>query len=250
MLFDRSIRRLQPFVLGFCGFSFLAVCAGGYFREHHFLLFFPAAGLLAGLAVDRLSQSAARLRFTAPLGTIPLLLFAGAVASFLYEWRNVFFQLKPEEVYPAVYKVSPFPASVEIGRFLASHTPPQSRIAVLGSEPQLFFYSHRRSATGHVYMYPLTESQPHAEGMQREAIREIENAHPDYVVFVYFKSSWLLQEGAPLLIFEWYEQYKNKKAHLELVAWMQMVSPTVTEYHWSPPEGSEPTGPSTWGGNL
>jgi len=45
---------------------------------------------------------------------------------------------------------------------------------VLGSEPQIYFYSGRRSATGYLYMYSLTEEQKYALRMQKEMIGEIE----------------------------------------------------------------------------
>ncbi|MBI3191072.1 MAG: glycosyltransferase family 39 protein, partial [Pedosphaera parvula] len=48
---EPSTRRAWPFVAGFACFSFMAVCPGWYFREHYFLLFLPAAGLLAGVAM-------------------------------------------------------------------------------------------------------------------------------------------------------------------------------------------------------
>jgi hypothetical protein len=233
---DESMRCSRPFVLGFTGFSFLAVCAGGYFREHHFILLFPAAGLLAGMAVKGLSQFMTRLRLRVPRETVPILLFTIAAACSLIQWQEVFFRLSPAQVSWALYGINPFSQSPEVGRYLAAHCPRQGRIAVLGSEPQLCFYSHRRSATGHIYMYPLTEPQPYAEVMQKEAIREIERANPDYVVFVHFRSSWLVHEDAPTLIFEWYEQYKQ--AHLELVAWTDMPSGRQVKYHWLPTQGS------------
>ena len=37
-----------------------------------------------------------------------------------------------------------------VADYLKSHCAPDARIAVMGSEPEIFFYAHRRSATGHI----------------------------------------------------------------------------------------------------
>ena len=62
---------------------------------------------------------------------------------------------------------------------------------MLGSEPQIYFYSQRRSATGYLYTYPLMEPQPFARRMQEEMIREIESTQPEFVVLV-LVSGWAL----------------------------------------------------------
>ena len=48
----------------------------------------------------------------------------------------------------------------------------------LGSEPEIYFYSHRHSATGYIYTYGLMEPQKYAHQMQQEMIHEIERASP------------------------------------------------------------------------
>jgi hypothetical protein len=64
-------------------------------------------------------------------------------------------------------------------------------MAVLGSEPELLFYAHQRSATGYIYMYDLVDEQPYRQRMTKEMISEVEQTSPDYVVFVNLITSWL-----------------------------------------------------------
>ena len=82
------------------------------------------------------------------------------------------------------YGTNPFPESLKIAQYLKEHTSSEDSIAVLGSEPQIYFYAHRHTATGYIYMYPLMEPQPYALRMQEEMIREIEASRPAYLVFV------------------------------------------------------------------
>ena len=57
-----------------------------------------------------------------------------------------------------VYGSNPFPEAVQVGDYLKNHASPGARIAVLGSEPEIYFY-HRHSATGYIYTYSLMEPQ-------------------------------------------------------------------------------------------
>jgi hypothetical protein len=74
-------------------------------------------------------------------------------------------------------------------------------VAVLGSEPEIYFYAQRHSATGYIYTYALTEEQAYASTMQREFIREVESAVPEFVVYVLIEPSWLRHAHSDDLIF-------------------------------------------------
>jgi hypothetical protein len=93
-------------------------------------------------------------------------------------------------------------------------------VAILGSEPQICFYAHRRSATGHIYMYPLMEGHPFAANMQREMILEIEQSRPEYFVCVGIWWSWLSTERSGDELFQWFDHYARE--HLEKVELIQI----------------------------
>ena len=231
---ERSVRRSWFFVFAFALFSFLAVCPGEYFRGHYFILLLPAAGLLAGVAAQAALQWMARLRFSFHPAMSLLLIFTIAASWSLWKSRAIFFQLAPAEASRAIYQMNPFPESVEISRYLAAHCPPTARIAVLGSEPQIYFYSHRRSATGFIYMYPLTESQPRAKSMREEMIQDLENARPDYVVQINFMGSWREKANSDLSILDWFDNYQQ---NLQLVGWVRILPDGRTKCQWAVPDG-------------
>jgi hypothetical protein len=218
-------------VTAFFCFSFLSVCPGGYFRGHYYLVLFPALGLLAGLAVEggrRLLSGEGRC---AHWQTVPLLVFAAAAGWFLYSSRAVFFEQSPAEVSRTLYGGNPFPESVEIGHYLEAHCPPDARIAVLGSEPQIYFYSHRRSATGYVYMYPLLERQPYAATMQADLVQELTTNEPAYFVFVSQPSSWGPRMDSDFSIVEWFIKYQQ--SHLEPVGYVDLVEGREPAFSWT-----------------
>jgi hypothetical protein len=181
----------------------LAVAPGLYFRPHYFIVLMPVVGLLGGIAVASADRAIARALSPMTARVIVLVGFAVLAGSHVYRQSHFFFRMTPTEVLRSVYQANPFPESPEVARYLAAHTAPDDRIAVLGSEPQIAFYANRKSASGHIYMYPLTEPQPFAARMTEEFKREIEAARPAYVVFVDAGSSWVATLKPDTRIVDW-----------------------------------------------
>lgn len=212
-------------------FSFAATMPGFYFRPHYFVLLLPAAAIAGGGVIEAIGALSAKrsekLRVGVPVICVTLLLILTAFGQ-----RDFLFRMTPEQACRATYGLNPFLESVEIARYLREQTGPDDRIAILGSEPQIFFYSGRRSATGYIYTYALMEKHDFALAMQKEMIAEIEAAKPEYIVYVRNKYSWDVRPDSHKLLVEWFQQYRD--AHYELVGLINMF-PTNTEYHWNPP---------------
>jgi hypothetical protein len=140
--------------------------------------------------------------------------------------------MPPAQLCRAMYGANPFPESMEIARYLREHTQPDDRIAVLGSEPQICFDAHRRSATGYIYTYGLMEPQAYAHQMQTEMIDEIEKARPKYVVLVMVPTSWLARPDSDKTLFEWMDKYLA--THYDRVGLVDILSDTQTAFYWDP----------------
>ena len=204
-LWDRRTRASTGFLLGLLVFSVLALCPGFYFRSHYFIMILPAVSLLVGVAISELSDFLAG-RMTA-VRFVPLLLLSVALSLPVLWDKKFFFEASPVEACRMIYPESPFPESIKIAEYVRDHTSQNDTIAVLGSEPQIYFYSHRHSATGYVYTYGLMEPQKYAQRMQQEMIRQIEFARPRYLIFVAMTDSWLKRPGSEQLIFAWAHDY-------------------------------------------
>jgi hypothetical protein len=81
-------------------------------------------------------------------------------------------------------------ADVEVADYLMENSSPQDQIAMLGSEPAIYFYSHRHSATGYIYTYALSEKQKYVAEMRQEMVAAVENANPRFVVYADDAYSW------------------------------------------------------------
>jgi hypothetical protein len=230
-LWNRESRTHLIFVFGLFLFSFLAVCPGFYFREHYFILLLPALSILAGHAVSSARQSLSNIQGSRGLTMLPIVLFLGTFSYSLFQQRKVLFQLDPLAACREIYGSNPFPEALTIADYLKAHTSPTARIAVLGSEPEIYFYSQRHSATGYIYTYGLMEEQKYALQMQAEMIREIEASHPEYLVYVDVSSSWLARAGSPQLknFFAWAQKYVGEQ--YELVGTADILD-DHTEYRW------------------
>lgn len=212
------------FLTGFLGFSFLAASAGLYFREHYFVLVLPAVSLLAGSAV-----SWARRRMPAAPWLVYGLYGAALLISIVTQ-KEFLFDQSPLELSRKLYGYNPFPEAVQIGDYIRSHSEPGSQIAVLGSEPEIPFYAHRHSATGHIYMYGLMESQPYALSMQDELIRDLETSRPEYVIMVKTQASWLRMPNSPQRIFEWWNEYNPR--HYKMVGLANIYADLPPNLKW------------------
>jgi uncharacterized SAM-binding protein YcdF (DUF218 family) len=226
LFLDKTSRTHAPFILGFLVFSFLAVCPGLYFREHYFVLILPAVSLLIGMGIRSLKRLI--LKFQPKFQWMPAILFLVAFLIGVVQYGSFFFKLTPFEACRALYGYNPFPESIGVAEYIKRHSERQDKIAVLGSEPQIYFYSNRRSATGYIYMYGLMEDQKYALKMQKEMAEEIEKAKPTYLIFVNIPTSWLARERSERYVFDWFEAYHENQ--FSLVGIVDIYD--KTEYRW------------------
>ncbi len=229
-LWEAKVRRLRLFGLGFLTFSFLAVCAGFTFRAHYFILLLPAVSLLVSVAVSSATSVLAERNKSSFLRVAPGVAFLVAFTISILGQRELLFEIDPAAASRAIYQANPFPEAVKIADYLRSHSDPAARIAVVGSEPEIYFYAHRHSATGYIYTYPLMEEQPYALTMQHEMISEIEAARPEFIVYVQIPASWDVYPKAPQHILTWIGQYIPD--HYEIVGVADIQSLDHTEYRW------------------
>ena len=224
-VWDKRSRASTTFLLGFLVFSAFAVCQGFYFRSHYFIMILPAVSLLVGVAIsnlfDLLISRMIVVRFA------PLFLLGVTLSLPIFWEKKFFFVVSPVEASRVTYSDNPFAESVKIADYLRDHSSSDDTIAVLGSEPQIYFYSQRHSATGYIYTYGLMEPQQYAQQMQQEMIREIERARPKYLISVVMFYSWLWRPGSEQAIFTWANEYTA--ANYAVVGFVN-ITPGQTDY--------------------
>jgi hypothetical protein len=233
-LWDKRLRTHAVFVVGLLAFSFLAISVGFYYRGHYYIMAYPVLGILAGASASALRDSLmhARLRAVAAAAG-PVTLFGLVFANALYADREVYFFDTPHEACRFAYGANPFPEAVGVGNYIREHSAPDIRVAVLGSEPEIYFYAQRLSATGYIYTYPLVEEQEYGSVMQAEMIKEIEAVKPGLLVYVLTHESWLTKAHADQKIFDWIGSYVKEHYTLEGIA----DGGNQDVYRWGPDAG-------------
>jgi hypothetical protein len=205
------------FLIGYLFAAFLAICPGFYFREHYFILLLPALALCGG-AVTALGPK-----------IWPVWLVAAVLLLTLFEERHFLFTSDPVTATRAVYGANPFPEAVEVSKYIRKHAVSGNTIAVLGSEPEIFFYTQLHSPTPYIYAYPLMESHPFARQMQSDFIRDVESAKPRFVVMVNVSTSWLRGPDSSTALFDWWDKYGIENYEQVGIA---DILPRGTAYLW------------------
>jgi hypothetical protein len=164
-----------------------------------------------------------------PLRSLPIAIFVVCSSVALFAGQKVLLSQRSVDAARMIYGPNPFPEAVPVAQYLREHTNPTDTIAVLGSEPEIYFYAHRHSATGYIYTYGLMEPQRLAGQMQREMMREIEAARPKYLVIVAVATSWLRQPNSETEILKWMYRYTADDFRLDGL--VNIVSQKRTDYY-------------------
>jgi hypothetical protein len=166
------------------------VCPGLYFRPHYFIVMMPAVAILIAAAVTSAIRLLAVKFPSMWIHALPVILFVIVWVLAIRRNREFYFKMTPVQACRFCYSVDPFLGAAPVAEYLREHTSPTDTIMVFGSEPEIYFYAHRHSASGYIYTYSLVEPQSYWPTMQREMIQEVERSQPAYVVFINNWYSW------------------------------------------------------------
>jgi len=189
-LWSRSARANGGFVTGYFFTSALAVCPGLYFRAHYFILLLPAAALCAGTAVQ-CARHELRTRNWNRAAALPALCFALAfLLSVRGQWKS-YLSLTPAGLsHKLCHDGQACSDNVLVADLIQAKASPGDQIGIIGSEPEICFYTRLRCASHYIYTFPLMETQPFARQMQDDLLGELQDAHPRFLIFVDDERSW------------------------------------------------------------
>jgi len=217
------------FILLFFVFSFLSICPGLYFTEHYYITLLPAIALLSGIFLDYLIVIKNKFSEIKHLEFISYGILILVVTISVVNQKEYLFQLSPDKLCKLAYLSNPFNESIEIAKYIDANSKKNDQIAVLGSEPQIYFYARRHAATGYLTTYGLMEIHKYSLAMQKEMIAEIEFNMPQFVVYVNSNLSWTRKPESETYIFNWMEPYIHNNYQLRGVV---DIYPDKTIYKW------------------
>ena len=223
--FDERLRPARLWLMGFGLASALTVFPGFYFRVHYFLLTLPAVALFAGCAVSGIVRSQKPNDSRIQPQNLLLVVYALFLAGTVFINREVWLTLTPVQAAREVYGNAAFAEAQTAAGFIRSNSVSTATVAVIGSEPEIYFLAHRHSATGYIYTYALMEAQPFALKMQTDMIREIETGAPEFIICPDSVLSLGVKAGGNVKILDWWKSYQTNYA---LVGLTDIVAPGKT----------------------
>lgn len=214
LLFVTPSRRDKRFFLaGLLCVSAIAVSLDMFFRPHYFVMLLPALALLAASFIEDFTRLlAGRPHWTFAPSVVGLLAAAFTVSAIC----DVQAGQSSSAFMMAIYNDARFVAAPAIAAYIRAHSSPQDRLAMMGSEPEIYFYSHRLPAAKNLYNMPLYERQNLRNQMILEYARQIEAARPKYfLVFLQLRDDFGHTE--PHLLSNWEIQYLARDYNLDSV---------------------------------
>jgi hypothetical protein len=128
----------------------------------------------------------------------------------LYPFKEQF-SFSPKDLSKWVYgTVNPFVESKEISDQLEKITKPEDIIFVAGSEPQIYFYSKRKSNTRFIITYPLNLPTSYREKYQNELVDIFSKDLPKAIVLSNRIHSGLWNQGSPEIFIKYLDNLLSK----------------------------------------
>ena len=144
--------------------------------------------------------------------------------------KNYYFRPNYERILRTVYGSNPFPESMEIGNWINANSKPEDNIVLLGSEPQIYFYTKKHSPSRHAYFAAIVDNVPQHKEWQREFVKDVEKANPKYLVYFNHPISLFVQPNTDKYVFEWANKYVSSNYHL--VGLVDMIEGQHSNYLW------------------
>ncbi len=233
LLFSKAKNWVKWSVIGFYLAGALSVAPGYHFYGHYFLQWVPAACIGAGAffyALHVILRDRFNLKTTALYATLGLITVYGFMH--LSTMKRYYFTKQGPNLTREVYGLNPFPESKVIADKLNTIMKPEDKLAVFGTEIQMYFYTNKRSPSRFAGSGALLEfNVKKSEEWQQEFIKDVEKAEPKYLVFYSHSISWLANPNVKNLIFPWFDKFST--ANYNLIGFADMLD-TGTEYVWTP----------------
>jgi len=166
--------------------SILSAGIGLGFMPHYFIPAIPwaALGIAAGLfwALEKYASGNKALYPTLAVLLISIPVFL----NFGY-----FFRPDYPKIMEACYPWNGFAEAKAVSMELKKRLKTGETIAILGSEPEINYYTGTEHCSPHLFMYPVIREHPLKTQFQQQFLRDIVDCNAEYVVLTASEASWM-----------------------------------------------------------
>ncbi len=212
--------------------SFLTIVPGYFFYGHYWIQMLPGMAIAAGLTCFGITTLLEKVIKTGKfkLRYVYLVVFGMVTVNHVMTQKSYYFHPNYDMILRQVYGSNPFPEAMEIGNFINANSKPEDQIVLIGSEPEIYFYTKKRCPSRFAYFTGLVTNTDQAKDGQREFVKDVEAAKPRYLVFFNHPISLLVQPDADRYVFEWANKYITEG--YDLVGCIEMKDGFASSYVW------------------
>lgn len=228
-LISRRYRIMALFSAAVLGTALISVFPGYYFYSHYWLFLAPAAALCAALFAGALTERLSSAWPSAPAGIVAVLML---FVVFLWDFgkrKTYYTSPNIKQIMRVAYADNPFPETLEIAKELKKRSAPGDELLVMGSEPQLNFYTGMRSPTRHFFMGFLAKYHPEETAWIAEAKADAERSKPRFLVHVVHPFSWAYPNSSKTEMFDFGFAFASK--YYKTIGMVEL-SPEGSQYYW------------------
>ncbi len=217
-------------VLGLNIAGFLTIIPGYHFQRHYFLQWFPAVCISAAIFIFLVQDLISRFKNNTAVIVIPLLLIIIPICINLKDLSAYYFKPNLTLVLKGIYGLQPFLESKIIADKLNSVMKKEDRLAIMGTEIEMYVYTNKKSpsrfaGSGALLEFPIKQSND----WQKEFIADVEKAAPRFLIFYHNPVSWCANPKTENLLFPWFDKYTA--ANYKLYGYADMLN-EGTNYIW------------------
>jgi Dolichyl-phosphate-mannose-protein mannosyltransferase len=190
--------------------AFGSTAPGMRFYGHYFIQFMPALAILVGAFVYSLGDILTRRMSISVGGGIAFGLFALLAFLNVNQQKEYYFSPNYFKIMREVYGDNPFTELKVVADKIKTLAKPGDQLITLGAEPQMYFYTQLHCPTRHSFLSYTSSEHDKAIAWRQEAIQDIENAKPAFLVVVNHEFSWSFPEGSKQELYRFGMEYANK----------------------------------------
>ena len=187
--------KLNVLLLVYFLLTALILIPGFRFYGQYWLLLFVPLAMMTGTALHQLS------RRNRPLGIGVAFAVLLCISGEAVIHRAYYFQAKTTPDIAKLYLNNPFEAIRKLSTYAASLMQGDETIMMCGSEPQVYLYAGQTAPTKHVFMSMLTKHTEKTDAFVEEALHDLQDKKPDYVLYNLFPYSWSMTESSNDLLY-------------------------------------------------
>lgn len=168
--------------------ALLTVVPGFRFYGQYWMLIFAPMALMAAAALHQVEKLKPRLGILA--SGIVMVLMAGE----LVMHRDYYFGKPSSAEVEKLYKNNPFGPIRKLSTYAGSLMKEDDTFMVFGSEPQAYLYADKIAPSKHVFMSMISKHDEKSKLFISEAMNDLEQKQPTYVLYNFFMYSWGMTE--------------------------------------------------------